>query len=571
MLFGKLGVWFTFTAIAVLLLACAAFASTVINVPAPSPLPIGYERMAPLPFRAQVSRLKHKVLHLIGGTSAASATGLRAAPVTVAFYTSWSDNSAQALAQHINQVDWVAPTLFSITGEGELISSDDVPLRRVLGSNLHHPLVVPVVQNIHDGKWDGQGAAALLRDPQRRAALIRSLSVALDRSGDNGVMYDFENLTPAAMRDLVHLVSETRTAFAPRHRVVSVTMPIDDPQWPAVALAKAADRLVLMAYDEHWQGGEPGPIASSPWFGQHLQDILKGVDRNRIIVALGNYAYDWHDGRADSLTVEEAWLSARDSGAKPTFDPGSGNLGFSFAEDGHRHDVWMLDAAVSWNQMQTLSRLGMGNIALWRLGSEDPGFWSVLQSWRTGAVGPAIEKIDQQQSNVDVEGNGEILRVTSQPHPGLRAITFAPKGIGAGKPEIVGERYDAVPTPYVVQRTGDRKGLVALTFDDGPDPVWTPQILSVLERYHVPATFFIVGENGVENGGLLKRIVADGDEIGNHSYTHPNMADVVWTPDKIDVYLTNPKAYVPQGIMKFKGLAKPQDRANVIAYLMNPN
>jgi peptidoglycan/xylan/chitin deacetylase (PgdA/CDA1 family) len=44
----------------------------------------------------------------------------------------------------------------------------------------------------------------------------------------------------------------------------------------------------------------------------------------------------------------------------------------------------------------------------------------------------------------------------------------------------------------------------------------------VLERYHVPATFFIIGENGVAGRSLLQRMVADGDEIGNHSYTHPN-------------------------------------------------
>lgn len=48
-------------------------------------------------------------------------------------------------------------------------------------------------------------------------------------------------------------------------------------------------------------------------------------------------------------------------------------------------------------------------------------------------------------------------------------------------------------------------------------------------------------------------------------------SNLQWTPQKLDLYLTNPKALVPQGIMKFKGLPKPQDRANVIAYLMHPD
>ena len=89
---------------------------------------------------------------------------------------------------------------------------------------------------------------------------------------------------------------------------------------------------------------------------------------------------------------------------------------------------------------------------------------------------------------------------------------------------ITNVTYSALPTPYVVQRTGARDRLVALTFDDGPDRVWTPQILSILEEFHVPGTFFVIGENGVQNRGLLERMVRDGFEIGNHSYTHPNMA-----------------------------------------------
>jgi cellulose synthase/poly-beta-1,6-N-acetylglucosamine synthase-like glycosyltransferase/peptidoglycan/xylan/chitin deacetylase (PgdA/CDA1 family) len=82
-----------------------------------------------------------------------------------------------------------------------------------------------------------------------------------------------------------------------------------------------------------------------------------------------------------------------------------------------------------------------------------------------------------------------------------------------------------LPTPYVVQRAGaaDPRAL-ALTFDDGPDATWTPRVLDVLEAAHVPATFFVIGENALAHPGLLNRIVADGSEIGNHSYTHPNMA-----------------------------------------------
>ncbi len=56
-------------------------------------------------------------------------------------------------------------------------------------------------------------------------------------------------------------------------------------------------------------------------------------------------------------------------------------------------------------------------------------------------------------------------------------------------------------------------------------PTYTPKILSILEREHVPATFFVIGENALDHPELLRRIISDGSEIGNHSYTHPNLAE----------------------------------------------
>lgn len=516
-----------FGALALLLALAIAFATTVVDVPAARPLPLGFERMAPLPLKAQVSRLSRKLAELFQAHrgQAVPATG---AALTVGFYTSWTDGSASVLARHLNQLDWIAPTLMSIDARGNLVFADDAPMRRVLAGALHRPLVVPVLQNVVNGTWDGAGTTAILSNAARRHVLADQIARALDKSGDGGVMVDFEDLSPAGIAAVHQFVDDLHTRLAPAHRVVAVTMPIDSPDWSAHAMAQVADKVVLMAYDEHWQGGQSGPIASQGWFASHLASQIRSVNRSKLIVALGNYGYDWHDGKADSLTVEEAWLSAHDSGAIPAWDKASGNAGFAYNDDADnnagtppvRHDVWMLDAAASWNEMQMLSHLGLGNVALWRLGSEDPGFWTALKAWRSRLPSRPDLGAIAQASNVDVEGEGEILRVDATPQGGSRELAFDPR---SGM--VSSERYASLPTPYVVRRTGARSKLVALTFDDGPDPTWTPRILSVLEHYNVPATFFVVGENGVGNRGLLERINADGDEIGNHSYTHPNMAD----------------------------------------------
>ncbi|MEY9964900.1 cellulose synthase/poly-beta-1,6-N-acetylglucosamine synthase-like glycosyltransferase/peptidoglycan/xylan/chitin deacetylase (PgdA/CDA1 family) [Streptacidiphilus sp. MAP12-16] len=67
---------------------------------------------------------------------------------------------------------------------------------------------------------------------------------------------------------------------------------------------------------------------------------------------------------------------------------------------------------------------------------------------------------------------------------------------------------------------------IALTFDDGPDPTWTPQILAVLRANHVHATFFVVGTQVAANPGLVRQIVADGNEVGVHTFTHANLGTI---------------------------------------------
>jgi peptidoglycan/xylan/chitin deacetylase (PgdA/CDA1 family) len=65
--------------------------------------------------------------------------------------------------------------------------------------------------------------------------------------------------------------------------------------------------------------------------------------------------------------------------------------------------------------------------------------------------------------------------------------------------------------------------IVALTFDDGPDPKYTPQILDILREYKVPATFFVVGKNAEKHPEILQQIIKDGHSVGNHTYSHRSL------------------------------------------------
>ena len=112
---------------------------------------------------------------------------------------------------------------------------------------------------------------------------------------------------------------------------------------------------------------------------------------------------------------------------------------------------------------------------------------------------------------------------STEPAPGRQAGT-APAAVMSGGPVIrmAGSRPRSYTMPA---RT------VALTFDDGPDPTWTPKILAVLRHYRVPGTFFLVGTHAASDPGLVREELRDGDEVGSHTYTHANLATAGWRED----------------------------------------
>jgi cellulose synthase/poly-beta-1,6-N-acetylglucosamine synthase-like glycosyltransferase/peptidoglycan/xylan/chitin deacetylase (PgdA/CDA1 family) len=104
------------------------------------------------------------------------------------------------------------------------------------------------------------------------------------------------------------------------------------------------------------------------------------------------------------------------------------------------------------------------------------------------------------------------------------------------------ELRDAGP---VIDLSGDRPrsmrmpaGTIALTFDDGPDPRWTPQILDVLKRHNAHATFFTVGARVAENPALVRRMLREGHEVGSHTFTHVDMGAAPVTRQELELDLT---------------------------------
>jgi peptidoglycan-N-acetylglucosamine deacetylase len=534
-----------------LILAISIFVATVIDIPLPTPLALSIERSELRPIDS-TPRKDARIKRGDGGFRLVKDRVVdpkqTKASLKIGFYVPGDASSGASLSAHFEALDWLVPSLISVVGSNHVMTKTrDARLEGLLRSGEKQPLILPSVQNLFDDDWDSDGAAALLHVPEARAAFLTRLERDLVSERVSGVVFDFEQLPETASADYLILLKEAKARFAARHWVTAVTAPADAADPTLKALAAVADHVFILAHDLGSTGRAAGPIARAAWFNQHVPRAVAAVGADKAIVAIGSYAVDWAaTGDAEQVEVEEAWLTARDSDASISFDAQSGNAHFAYEEDGNIHQVWMLDAASAWNQMQVVRKSGASGLAIWRLGSDDPAVWTEMAAYQTGLL-PDL-KVIHSIGNVDVEGNGEILRIEASPSDGGRTLTQDAGGL------VFNERYWSLPTPYVVRRMGSKPGYVALTFDDGPDPEWTPQILSVLKDKHVPATFFIIGQNALTHPFLLNQIIDEGSEIGSHTFTHPNLALVSPKSAQLELNITRRlvEAYTGRSVRLFR-------------------
>ncbi|HZY72378.1 MAG TPA: polysaccharide deacetylase family protein, partial [Edaphobacter sp.] len=494
-----------------------------------------------------------------------SGEGLRAA-----YYVEWDPASYSSLKQHIKQIDLLFPEwLHVVTPEGNLtsFSMDNRPFR-VVDNGVAHPVdqefkvartiaanhvdteVFPLVNNYDPVKGIFLPSIGdFLENDTARATFLTQIDAFLAANpAYHGISLDFEEIPSNAQPGYNALVAALYENFQARHLRLYVNTPVGDDDFDLKYIADHSDGLLLMNYDQHQTDSGPGPIAAQDWFIDNLKDVLKTVPKEKIICAIGSYGYDWSmsmpppagKGRrhrkpppakvltSDNLSTQEAWQKAYDSGSDIELDDDSLNVHFAYDdEDAHvRHQVWFLDAVTVLNEMRAARALGLETFALWRLGSEDNSLWKI---WDYPTKADPVKDLATVEPgyDVDTEGDGDILRITRKPQDGHRTVTMDDDAsIPANYRSITDETMDSLPLSYTVQQYGYHPKEVALTFDDGPDPEWTPKILDILKRYGVHATFLMIGEVAEDNVGIMKRVYQEGHEIGNHTFTHPDISDI---------------------------------------------
>ena len=496
-----------------------------------------------------------------------SGEGLRAA-----YYVAYDPASFSSFKEHVHQIDILFPEWLHVDAPQTTllaINSDSHREYPVIdGATVHDPdemdrikreiqeakedtEIFPHLNNFNANtqSWDAS-YGDVLKDPEKRAALRKQIVRFFAAfPAYRGLSLDLESLpddaTPAYMSFLAELYGDLH----PLNLRLYVNTPVATSDADLKQIAANSDGIILMNYDQHQTTSDPGPIASQEWFIGNLTRVLKSVPKEKLICAVGSYGYDWtlsipnpKDRRhpkpsvlnTEDLHVSDVWQRASDADADLDLDYDTLNPHFEYIDEdsNQRHVVWFLDGVTMLNELRAARQLGLQTFALWRLGEEDNSLWSIWDKPSNPDSLQALKSV-QPGDDVDTEGDGDILRVTGLPQWGWRTVTVDTDETDPRKKLIVDEHMDVYPRTYTIQQYGYQANQVALSFDDGPDPKWTPKILDILKEKRVKGTFMLIGAEAAENVGVMERIYREGHEIGNHTYTHPDISDI--SPRQLDL------------------------------------
>jgi cellulose synthase/poly-beta-1,6-N-acetylglucosamine synthase-like glycosyltransferase/peptidoglycan/xylan/chitin deacetylase (PgdA/CDA1 family)/spore germination protein YaaH len=466
---------------------------------------------------------------LAGTAPASSPRPRKKAPyneVRLAFYVNGDPYSYVSLEQHAAQITHVCPEWMTvIDGMGNLQIDSDSRVSK-LAANKGIALM-PLLTNLVGDTWQPEAIENLAHGPTKRQdRLIQEVLAVLRNAKAAGVVVDWQQIDPAYKKDLTAFMDKFADALHDENKELWLCVqPGQELDYIDIdELSDNIDRFVAMLFDETSETDPPGPLASRSWFEGWLHVLLDGSDTKQWIIAIGSYGYDWPIGgkKAELISFSEAMSRANDAELEavqvqgPSYSPY-----FYFQDEDAEHGVWFLDAITFLNELRGVRDEKAGGFALYRLGSEDPAIWDALNAPRDfkfdDQTRQALEQIKSTDTITDV-GDGEIVTVDENRTDGMRKLAVDADGYLTANYV----KFAEFPTLYHQGAGGEHQ--VAITFDDGPDPRWTPKILDILKAANAKATFFVVGVNAERYPALVRRIVNEGHEIGNHTYYHPNLA-----------------------------------------------
>ncbi|MGA2169456.1 MAG: glycosyl hydrolase family 18 protein [Terracidiphilus sp.] len=333
----------------------------------------------------------------------AAAPCLHAAPVAL-FYLTSNPDSIRSFLAHSSQIDLLVPTWYQLDENGLVTGAPDpTVLKRA------HDDKVPVMPIL--AMFNKKGFHTLATNPAAQAIMNLAMIRECKLHGYTGFQFDFENVDWTDRDLLTALVKTSAEAMHNGGLQLTIATVPNAPGYPGqgafakwiytdwrgaydiAALAKYADLVCLMTYDQHTRWTTPGPVAGWDWTVDNLNYALRTVPKEKLSLGIPLYGYHWYTGAptkdsatgnekpnptADYIGVPNARQLAEAYGGKIQWDAEDHSAYFYFYRDQMREWIFFTDLRTFRDRYELVQKNGIQGFCSWVLGEEDPEIWKFL-------------------------------------------------------------------------------------------------------------------------------------------------------------------------------------------------
>ena len=330
---------------------------------------------------------KAKIVTIRGTTVWDNTEGLQ----VWAWTGSMTDENVRKYVSRTRGLDVISPTWFTLqdaNGQADDKSSPE------LAEWLHdqglevHPLV--------NNQFDGTLTSAFLANGEARQRFIAAVVNRCAELGVDGINLDFEAMKGSDRDAYTRFVTEFAQAAHEKGLVLSVDLPRGSVKWNHLTafdhagLARAADYIIIMAYDQYYSGStEPGSVSGLDWAEEGVQEFLSyGIPRDKLIMGIPFYIRQWKLDANGNLAGNQAIYSdsvddiLQQYEVTKTWDERFGQYRVEYRKDGLTHVFWLEDAETVKARLNIAKTYSLAGVAAWRLGQEDPSFWDTIASMK---------------------------------------------------------------------------------------------------------------------------------------------------------------------------------------------
>jgi len=300
-------------------------------------------------------------------------------PMILGYYDTSAEAGLRVLESYGSALNGVVPFWYTIHSDGSITGSAQSDVLNYAAR--HHMWVFALIQNMSGGVV----YHTLFTDPVARERAIEGMLALVEQDGYDGVNLDFEGISPEDRGRYTSFVRDLSAVLHENGYYLTLSVPAETADEPGNSwsgaysypdLARYADLLMIMAYDQHSMGSAAGPVAGTRWVEEVTHYATRVVSPEKVALGIPAYGYDWGGGTTRAISYaqwEELLRTYKGQDAAET-----GHL--MYYQNGVLHDVYFETRSAMERAVKIAVGSNLRGIVLWRLGIEDPIIWSYVHS-----------------------------------------------------------------------------------------------------------------------------------------------------------------------------------------------